>query len=605
VGNDQTYTVPDGKLRIWKKDAGEDRDTDSVANGGDFVPNEVWVKLSQLGVTGSGTTVTLYVEALTPSNLPDDRPILVTLDPSGTGNPGNFARDAARLTATPSERPAVSAESGHIDQAGGAYPWHFDYAVSADDGLVLTDVTLGTRLLAGSMSLPYFDLNTAQLGGSQRFELSPENGADSGHVRLVDFWVVENDAKAVAVQVIYAVNKIPDTQISSLLVTQRYDFHSPVQGDKLEPTGQVYGARFYPTVSYHFFNEAGDALGQADFPQRFHFNTDGVNSFAGAFFADTHFGQVPALGPVAAPYGDPIATEQAVQVFQDGKSPAQGQVFGTNYVDNYHQSYNVFVSPPVGGQLLPPLPGSPFGSFGSSLVPGPGCPECVHMHWRWGLETALFGFPSANGGNPIIPDGSDQNLRVGVVLDQPGETDPNDWTALANGQPLVNGLSGSNLDFWYDGQGQRDFDQFMIHGGFFAPNPKGYVTPLTSLDYGPFVYDRGTGLYKQTVTVTNTSTSTIPGPLLFILPQLVPGPLNLYVSALVNRTGTKFFPVGLDTYAYDYVSLPTSGAFAPGQSVSFTLQLRGLSARIGQSISLSPKVFAGDNEPTSPDGTGS
>ena len=58
--------------------------------------------------------------------------------------------------------------------------------------------------------------------------------------------------------------------------------------------------------------------------------------------------------------------------------------------DNYHQTYQSMVQEPT------------------FVPPEPGCPECVHVHWRWGEFAAnpIFGGGPAFGdppGRPLIP----------------------------------------------------------------------------------------------------------------------------------------------------------------------------------------------------------
>jgi hypothetical protein len=62
------YRVPANsaqqQLRIWTKNAGEDRNTASVTAGGNFVPAGRIVDLGTLGFTDSTRTVELYVEGI-------------------------------------------------------------------------------------------------------------------------------------------------------------------------------------------------------------------------------------------------------------------------------------------------------------------------------------------------------------------------------------------------------------------------------------------------------------------------------------------------------------------------------------------------------------
>jgi len=49
----------------------------------------------------------------------------------------------------------------------------------------------------------------------------------------------------------------------------------------------------------------------------------------------------------------------------------------------------------------------------------PGCPECLHSHWRWG--TISWG---EGDGRLLVPEGTNQDLDFAVVKFQPDEEDP-------------------------------------------------------------------------------------------------------------------------------------------------------------------------------------
>ncbi|MBY0457043.1 MAG: putative Ig domain-containing protein, partial [Gemmataceae bacterium] len=196
--------------------------------------------------------------------------------------------------------------------------WTMTATISEDDGLVLSDVRLGGRLLAESMSVPYFTLQTGNFT-EQRLELvpdgdSPTRGNDSfgqdrsGRVRLVGFKAevldvvvnhehgtgnfVEHTEKKLVVSATYVVDRIDRTRpyngpsdpgsSSALLITQRYEFDeehypaanatvsSPVTGlfptllpphgddHANEPSGTAFGAKFRPIVEYQFLPDHPD-----------------------------------------------------------------------------------------------------------------------------------------------------------------------------------------------------------------------------------------------------------------------------------------------------------------------------------------------------------
>ena len=66
------YKLNSGRLRIWKKDASESRNSDWIGNGGDFIPYDTGIKFSDLTEDPAVREVVLYVEAVKPSEFPGD-----------------------------------------------------------------------------------------------------------------------------------------------------------------------------------------------------------------------------------------------------------------------------------------------------------------------------------------------------------------------------------------------------------------------------------------------------------------------------------------------------------------------------------------------------
>jgi hypothetical protein len=122
-----------------------------------------------------------------------------------------------------------------------------------------------------------------------------------------------------------------------------------------------------------------------------------------------------------------------------------------NSFDNYHQSYKGVTAP-------------------KGFPAQPGCPECIHIHWRWGrsigglLANGDY-FPDLNGGNPLIPEGSDQSVSIAVVAYHANEEQPRNYLDLLTGENL---RSGKDLVFWYSATGHQNRDTFFRHGGFFG-----------------------------------------------------------------------------------------------------------------------------------------
>lgn len=221
-------------------------------------------------------------------------------------------------------------------------------------------------------------------------------------------------------------------------MTQRYEFEQEKPRGGCEPsefvtvppplTPPLNCSPWRPILQYEFSGGSGDTLTLFNAPQRLHFmNPNGVLNFA-ALFQDNDEFPVPIV--VAR---QNIWTEHGERVIEGGGRAAAW--------DNYHQS-SIWVRPPVVGA---------------------GCPECVHIHWRWG-KASPDAFPDKNGGNPLVPPGSNQDVDLAVVAFHPGEEHPNDFHELMQGEFVYPGMV-----FWYSATGHQASDTFFRHGGFFQP----------------------------------------------------------------------------------------------------------------------------------------
>src|SRR5207302_339237 len=144
--------------------------------------------------------------------------------------------------------------------------------------------------------------------------------------------------------------------------------------------------------------------------------------------------------------------------------------------DNFHQSADpVKIIEPPGGDPLHRI-------FG-------GCPDCVHIHWRWGAIPAStaerLGRGNFSSGKLIgILPGSNQDLDIGTVLYKdskihtvsfestkppgPGGREPLRAFQLPNN--TKNDFHNPyDVVFWYIGTGHQPHDEFFNHGGFFNP----------------------------------------------------------------------------------------------------------------------------------------
>lgn len=109
------------------------------------------------------------------------------------------------------------------------------------------------------------------------------------------------------------------------------------------------------------------------------------------------------------------------------------------------------------------------------------------------------------------------------------------------------------------------------------------ITSTTHIAYGPLQKDPATGLYTQTLTVTNNGSPLNPypdpSPVFLVLNQL-------QEATLVNADGMTRDRTYLKN-AYPYITV-TTGDLAAGTSVDITLQF----AKTGDAITFTPLVLA-------------
>jgi len=358
-------------------------------------------------------------------------------------------------------RPAVAAPAPQLVtsldwDANGIPDWRMDAEITQDDGLVLKNVRLENRYMAEKISAPYYYLHTNSFP-IQRGELKPNSSDPSLASRLTNFetWT---DGDKLVIEATYSVNKIPNGSTNCLQIVQRYEFYRRVPNDRCEPTGTVPCARWKPIVRYRYFGPENDMV-SLNVAQRFHYRVNGFNNNSAGLFRDCDMH--PALCiPLEHTFlfmdkKNPLITEHFNSVIRGGEN--------LNTWDNYHQTYNRFVHEP--------------GTF--PHLASPGCPECVHTHWRWAANIGDgFGY-----GRPLIPEGSNQDVDIGVALfvASEAEEDPAHLTDLLMEPQLISGLeyfAGStymdaprDIVFWYSSTGHLPMDTFSpTIGSFFNPS---------------------------------------------------------------------------------------------------------------------------------------
>ena len=338
--------------------------------------------------------------------------------------------------ATPCSRPTLDPPA---DSTESGLRWSMGFSVSANDGLIVRDVTLGARYMAEQMSLPYYVLQTSAFG-PQRAELKPNGDDASARSRLVGFERTFS-ADKIMLKATYAVDRIPARSESCLIVEQTYEFAAELPNGGCEPSQSspipwklepLPCNPWKPQVSYTFTGSNGETLTSINMPLRLHFRDENKEGNFAATFQDND-NIINAQASIIRRKED-IRSEKLYTAIKDGGQAGDW--------DNYHQTYRSDVRGP------------------STIPSGPGCPECIHIHWRWGKPAG----PAYGDGLPLIPKGSNQGVEFTAVRWHPGEEDPQDFKLLLDDE----GLQNEEMVFWYSPTGHQASDTFFQHGGFFS-----------------------------------------------------------------------------------------------------------------------------------------
>jgi uncharacterized repeat protein (TIGR01451 family) len=442
-------------------------------------------------------------------------------------------------------RPAIATPP---TQTASGHGWSMQVEVSANDGLVLHDVKLNDRYMAEKISVPYYWLQTSALA-NQRGELKPNSSDPSLRSRLVEYYVVPDDKKLV-VQATYVIDQIPAGSQSCLHIIQRYEFYKQVPGDQCEPSGKLPCARWKPIVKYQFFGQNSETLTSINIAQRQHRMIENYSDSTVGLFLDN---DVPGLGGLQsgsvlfARKWNPLDSEWADTIIKNGKQ--------TRKWDNIHQTYAGVVDEPWIDWTL------------QNWDPRrPGCPECIHSHWRWGT----FTFGEGRGELVGIPGGSTQDVDFGVVLYQSGEDDP-----MARYDDLVYGLvqywqpirtyniagrsplqiyrdsAPENVVYWQSATGHQDHDTFFAYGGFLNPNSEGHEMYDSPMPDGVKTV-AASQIYVQGSTNVASFDSSLAGPL--------PAGYTQYGNFSYDVTST-FEASGPNTVTFSVSSVPDQNVF--------------------------------------------
>jgi hypothetical protein len=345
--------------------------------------------------------------------------------------------------------------------------WDFDYAVTVKDGLQLSNVRLGSRLMASSMTLPYYNLVDRHGRTLQRCELQPDgDSASTCRSRLVAFDNTPSGTTEV-VKATYEVDNLPGAPDTCLRITQQYEFDTELDPavnplNACEPTLGFACAKYRPLVSYEFVLAAGASTpifsGGINVVQRLQLDVTPPGTTtpvpANAALVSSECPSLKCLTkPVLALGGNPLPFEVRFNAISNGKRGDE---------DNYHQTYKALAQEPAftlgKGKTCP------------TLI-SPGCPECAHIHWFWNSIASFVstcnGGPALGNGAPMIPSGSNQDVEVGVSLSRPGEEHPFDFRTLINSESLTGGVPV----FWNSSTSRSQSDLFFLYGGFFSSSP--------------------------------------------------------------------------------------------------------------------------------------
>jgi len=256
---------------------------------------------------------------------------------------------------------------------------------------------------------------------------------------------------------------------STLNVTQRYEFGSLKRTDcepsKLGPPVVPVDPREFPcnpfrlTVDYRFNGQSTEGnldLGALQIPQRIYARIDGANGNAGAGLLDRDELLIGSntnylVQPVLTNTDDLIATLTPSPIEQYYEVQRERVLVGLDQgsrgeIDNFHQTPSDSVRKP------------------KALPSTPGCPECLHIHWRW---SALIDDNRFGGGDALVLNNSPQDVNIGLTRYRLGEDDPERYEQLIDSEDIGDG-SQNDFVIWYDANYTRNKDTFFSHDAFYS-----------------------------------------------------------------------------------------------------------------------------------------
>ena len=435
--------------------------------------------------------------------------------------------------------------------------WSLHYGISNCEGLVASDVSLGSRVMAERMSLPYLDLVTCRgksggrpvsIGGcgtySTRHIVLAQSGVEassqSGSTQYTQVSLLsppkvrsigsdpsppcngQPPCEHISIEATYRVYLTPPTHTAAdqyLDVTQNYEFykdfkerdfkdlacepsqnatigHLPIGGllTPLEDCG-----RWKPLVTYQYHaGNSPDILVSLNAAERLHFTPDSLAVRASTLARDCD-SDTPSTG-----CGFLGALNRGIELYPPTTSSGEHaiqkeaviravQAAKSGNIGNLAGRYDNLHLTPANEVSLP--------------QPPPGCAECVHIHWRWGANldhpaAIAVGAPLLGDGEPAAVDNatSHQQLDVALVAYHSEELVPHNFMDLIQGASsgALDMSRSSNTDF-SGGYSQGDETLSYPSGSCYAADAPsswgqcGEVVWLSATSYSTQVDPAGIG----------------------------------------------------------------------------------------------------------------
>jgi sugar lactone lactonase YvrE len=458
-----------------------------------------------ISLSATTNKIQMALDAGDPVSLPYTPPLLtqasvttVTLGEKLPGVLSHFFFDDVALVnqCSGSVAPGMSFTASDKD-------WTITAQVTPHDGMQVTDLATPARDLGATISMPYVVVASSRRPSGQIYFLLRDGdeidaqGRVYGHSKLIagpnivkrrdrpggfelqatylivlDGPSVANRSQLTVQERIILVDQINDADPG--VVPCEPSRKVPSQFRSRSP---LICQRFRPALSYTFLPGAGDQLSFVEAVERLHFHPDGKQIAASVLAHDCNtfemfspngdicfnipLGRLRAPGPAISLFNneDPLQNEAAqiavgkVRIADLGGGPGNFPGFQ----DNIHLTTNAYVGLP-----LPP----------------PGCPECMHMHWRWASDITDR---DLGKGNPLVDccatlwptdDPNNDQSACAFLLSNGGANDG----SLMKGKigPPCSVSPGTPLKdpvVWYSSRSGQTANTLFAWGGFVCPSP--------------------------------------------------------------------------------------------------------------------------------------